>query len=72
MEHQGSWDKNLPWTEFSYNNSYQESLKMARSKCCTDVDVTLHSTRFSLERRRNLDPTLLRRPEQRSVAFKTT
>jgi hypothetical protein len=29
MEHQGSWDRNLPWDEFSYNNSYQESLKMA-------------------------------------------
>jgi hypothetical protein len=25
----GNWDKNLSWTEFSYNNSYQESLKMA-------------------------------------------
>jgi hypothetical protein len=29
MEYLGSWDKNLPWAEFSYNNSYQESLKMA-------------------------------------------
>jgi hypothetical protein len=29
MENQGSWDKNLPWAEFSYNNSYQESTKMA-------------------------------------------
>jgi hypothetical protein len=29
MEYQGSWDKNLPWAEFSYNNSYEESLKMA-------------------------------------------
>jgi hypothetical protein len=28
MEYPGSWDKNLPWAEFSYNNSYQESLKM--------------------------------------------
>jgi hypothetical protein len=28
MEYQGSWNKNLPWAEFSYNNSYQESLKM--------------------------------------------
>jgi hypothetical protein len=28
MEYQGSWDKNLPWAEFSYNNSYQKSLKM--------------------------------------------
>jgi hypothetical protein len=29
LEHQGSWDKNLPWVEFSYNNNYHESLKMA-------------------------------------------
>jgi hypothetical protein len=29
MEYPGSWDNNLPWAEFSYNNSYQESLKMA-------------------------------------------
>jgi hypothetical protein len=29
MEHQGSWDKNLLWAEFSNKNSYQESLKMA-------------------------------------------
>jgi hypothetical protein len=28
VEHQTSWDKSLPWAEFSYNNSYQESLKM--------------------------------------------
>jgi hypothetical protein len=30
MEHPDSWDKNLSWAEFSYNNSYQQSLKMAR------------------------------------------
>jgi hypothetical protein len=41
MEYQGSWDKNLPWAKFSYNNSYQESLKMAPfevlygRRCCT-------------------------------------
>jgi hypothetical protein len=29
MEYPGSWDKNLQWAEFSYNNSNQESLKMA-------------------------------------------
>jgi hypothetical protein len=29
LEHQGSWDQNLPWAEFSYNNSYQESLNIA-------------------------------------------
>jgi hypothetical protein len=29
MEYPGSWEKNMSWIEFSYNNSYQESLKMA-------------------------------------------
>jgi hypothetical protein len=24
-----SWDKSLPYTEFSYNNSYQTSIEMA-------------------------------------------
>jgi hypothetical protein len=41
MEYLGSWDKNLPWAEFSYNNSYEESLEMApfqmlyRHRYCT-------------------------------------
>jgi hypothetical protein len=30
MKNQGCWDTYLPMAEFSYNNSYQESLKMAR------------------------------------------
>jgi hypothetical protein len=29
MEYPGSWDKNLLWAVFLYNNSYQESMKMA-------------------------------------------
>jgi hypothetical protein len=29
LKHGGSWDKSLPLAEFSYNNSYQASLKMA-------------------------------------------
>jgi hypothetical protein len=29
MDYPSSWDKNLPWAEFSYNNIYQESLKKA-------------------------------------------
>jgi hypothetical protein len=32
LEYQGRWDQNLPLAEFSYNNSYQESLKMAPFK----------------------------------------
>jgi hypothetical protein len=29
LQYGRSWDKSLPYTEFSYNNSHQESLKMA-------------------------------------------
>jgi len=29
LKHGGSWDKSLLYAEFSYNNSYQASLKMA-------------------------------------------
>jgi hypothetical protein len=29
LKHGGSWDKSLPYPKFSYNNSYQASLKMS-------------------------------------------
>jgi hypothetical protein len=29
LQYGRSWDKSLPYAEFSYNNSYQENLKMA-------------------------------------------
>jgi hypothetical protein len=29
LKHGGSWDKSSPYVEFSYNNSYQVSLKMS-------------------------------------------
>ena len=29
LDYGSSWDENLPYAEFSYNNSYQSSLKMA-------------------------------------------
>jgi transposase InsO family protein len=32
LQYGRSWDKCLPYAEFSYNNSYQESLKMAPFK----------------------------------------
>jgi hypothetical protein len=43
LKHGRSWDKSLPYAEFSYNNSYQASLKMApfealyRQKCRTSL-----------------------------------
>ena len=30
LDYGSSWDDNLPYAEFSYNNSYQASLKMAQ------------------------------------------
>jgi transposase InsO family protein len=41
LQYRKNWDKSLPYAEFSYNNSYQESLKMAPfemlygQRCCT-------------------------------------
>ena len=29
LDYGSTWDENLPYAEFSYNNSYQTSLKMA-------------------------------------------
>jgi hypothetical protein len=29
LKHGGSWDKSLPYAEFSYNNSYHTGLKMS-------------------------------------------
>jgi hypothetical protein len=29
LQYERSWDKSLPYAEFSYNNSYQRKLKMA-------------------------------------------
>jgi hypothetical protein len=36
LQHGGSWDKCLPYVEFSYNNSYQASLKMSSFEALYD------------------------------------
>jgi hypothetical protein len=44
MENQGNWDKHMLLAEFSYNNNYQESLKMTsfevlyRHRCRTPLN----------------------------------
>ena len=38
-----SWEDSLPYAEFSYNNSYQASLKMSLLKPCTDEGAVPHS-----------------------------
>jgi hypothetical protein len=57
LKHGRSWDKSLPYAEFSYNNSYQASLKMAPfealygRKCRTPLywNQTRESQVFCLE-----------------------
>jgi transposase InsO family protein len=44
LEFSQKWEDCLPFAEFSYNNSYQESIKMApfealyRRRCCTPLN----------------------------------
>jgi transposase InsO family protein len=72
MEYPGSWDKNLPWVEFSYNNSYQESLKMTQFEALYGRNVAPHSIGSSQERKLYLARTLLLRLKQRYVVSKKT
>jgi hypothetical protein len=51
MEYQGSWEKNLPWAEFSYNNSYQESLKRHHLRFSMGDDAVHRSIGLSLGRK---------------------
>jgi hypothetical protein len=57
LKHSGSWDKSLPYAQFSYNNSYQASLKVSPfevlygRKCRTPLywDQTGEKQFFGLE-----------------------
>jgi hypothetical protein len=67
LQHGSSWDKSLPYAEFSYNNSYQASLKMSPfetlygRKCRTPLFWT------RLEEDSSLDLNLFKRQENKSV-----
>jgi hypothetical protein len=67
LQYGRSWNKSLPYVEFSYNNSYQESLKMAPSRCYMDIDVELCCFGVGLENRRFSDPTYCKRPRSKFV-----
>jgi hypothetical protein len=76
LEHQGSWDQNLPWVEFSYNNSYQESLKMAPfevlygCRCCTPLNciVSGENAIFGLDLVEEAEATVHRIQDNLNVA----
>jgi hypothetical protein len=67
LQYGRSWDKSLPYAEFSYNNSYQESLKMARLRCCMVEGVGLHYFGVRLENGKCLDLTFCKKLRSKFV-----
>ena len=63
----GSWEKWLPLAEFSYNNSYQESITMALLKLCMAVNVELHSIGLNLEKGDTMVLILSKRLKSRCI-----
>jgi hypothetical protein len=55
LKYEKSWDKSLPYAEFSYNNSYQASIKMLHMKRYTDASAELHCSGVKPERVKFLD-----------------
>jgi hypothetical protein len=52
-----SWDKCLPYAEFPYNNSYQESIKMDPLNSCMEESAGLLCFGMNLVRIKSLDQT---------------
>jgi hypothetical protein len=57
LQYGRSWDKSLSYAEFSYNNSYQESLKMAPLEMRYGVGAEPHCFGVRLQSKRFLDLT---------------
>jgi hypothetical protein len=72
MENQDSWDKHLPLIKFSYNNSYQESLKMAPFEVLYGRRCRTLSIELSQEIKSYLILTLSMKLKQQYTVFKTT
>jgi len=55
LTYSAKWDECLPLAKFSYNNSYQESIKMHLSKLFMVEGVELHWIGQSLEKDDSLE-----------------
>jgi hypothetical protein len=70
LQYGRSWDNSLSYAEFSYKNSYQESLKMV--PCYMDVDVRLCCFGMRLENRKFLDLTYCKKLRSKFVGLGRT
>ena len=67
LQHGSSWDKSLPCAEFSYNNSYQASLKMASFEALYGRKCRTPLYWIRLEEDSSLDLNLFKRQKNKSV-----
>ena len=66
------WDECLPLAEFSYNNSYQESIKMAPFEALYGRRCVHLSIGLKPEKELSLGPTWFKRPKNKFVLSKPT
>jgi hypothetical protein len=67
LQYGRSWDKSLPYVEFSYNNSYQESLKMAPFEMLYGRRCRTPLFWSEIEERKVFGPGILQETEERKV-----
>jgi hypothetical protein len=67
LQYERSWDKSLPYAEFSYNNSYQESLKMAPFEMLYGRRCRTPLFWSETEERKVFGPGILQETEERKV-----
>jgi hypothetical protein len=67
LQHGSSRDKSLPYAEFSYNNSYQASLKMSLFETLYDRKCRTPLFWIKLEEDSSLDLNLFKRQKNKSV-----
>ena len=69
LQYKSRWEKSLPYAEFSYNNSYQASLKMHLFRCFMGGVVELCCIEVSLEKSKCLGLTFFSKPRRTSRWF---
>jgi hypothetical protein len=67
LQHGSNWDKSLPYVEFSYNNSYQTSLKMSLFETLYGRKCRTPLYWIRLEKNRSLDLNFFKKQNNKSV-----